>query len=114
MMRMHTFSRTDDGEGVMNIRGKPKRGRAAIRCGLPEDALGCGARVTWFARGSALVEGQRGVIELSGGRIRLRTDEGVLSICGSALTLCELSLDAAMIAGEQIHTLTYLKPGETP
>ena len=86
----------------------------AIGCSLPEDALGLGARVTWFARGSALVEGQRGVVELSPERIRLRTDAGVLSVCGRALTLRELSMDAAMITGEQIHALTYLKPGEKP
>ena len=95
----------------------PKRRRisaAALDAGLPEDALAGGARVTWFGRGSVLAEGQRGVVELSGERIRLRTDEGILCVCGRALTLCELSLDAAMIAGEQIHTLTYLRPGESP
>ena len=84
----------------------------ALQCSLPEDALGLGARVTWFAQGSTLVEGQHGVVELSPERIRLRTDTGVLSVCGSALTLRELSPDAAMIAGEQIYTLTYQRPGE--
>ena len=98
----------------MNMRGKRICSRAAVGCGLPEDALAGGARVTWFGRGSVLAEGQRGVVELSGERIRLRTDGGILCVCGRALTLRELSMDAAMIAGERIHTLTYLRPDESP
>ena len=59
--------------------------RLALTTGLPEDALGGGARVTLTGRTAALVEGQRGVIELSPGRIRLRTDGGVLTIAGEGL-----------------------------
>lgn len=82
--------------------------RMLLSGGLPQDALH-GARVTWFARSSALVEGQRGVIELTGERIRLRTDSGVLSIIGEEMTLRELSADAAMVEGTWIRTLSYDK-----
>ena len=54
-----------------------------------------------------LVEGQHGVVELSGACIRLRTKDGVLSVLGEALQLRELSLDAAMITGERVETVTY-------
>lgn len=79
----------------------------ALRSSLPEDALSSGARVTMMGRGSVLVEGQNGVIELSGGQIRLRTRDGVLCVQGKNLRLRELSSDAAMIAGDAIETATY-------
>ena len=75
--------------------------------GLPEDAVVGGARVTMMARGSVLIEGQRGVIELTTERIRLRTDKGVLSVLGSGLRLRELSPDAANITGDEVTTVTY-------
>ena len=81
----------------------------ALRSSLPEDALTSGARVTMIGRGCVLVEGQRGVVELGGGRIRLKTRDGVLSVLGERLELRELSSDAAMIAGERIETTTYAR-----
>lgn len=86
--------------------GKRNR-RLSLMCGLPEDVLSSGARVTLMGRDCVLVEGQRGVVELDESRIRLRTRDGVLSVMGAALRLRELSSDAAMIAGEQIDTATY-------
>lgn len=91
----------------MGRRGRIRR--MALRGHLPEDALTNGARVTMLGRGSVLVEGQRGVVELSGGRIRLKTKDGVLSVLGQALELRELSSDAAMIAGDRIETATYAR-----
>lgn len=84
--------------------------RRAFSLALPEDALASGARVTMIARSSVLVEGQRGVIELARSRIRLRTKKGVVSVCGGALRLEELSLDAAMISGDPITAVTYGRP----
>ena len=78
-----------------------------LRAGLPEDALGDSARVTMTGRTSVLVEGQHGVVELGAARIRLKTGEGVLSVMGERLRLEELSLDAAMIRGERIETVSY-------
>lgn len=86
---------------------KLRRIRRAITLTLPEDALASGARVTMIARSSVLVEGQHGVVELSCARIRLRTQKGVVAVCGSALRLEELSFDAAMISGDPITTVTY-------
>lgn len=87
---------------------KRDRGRRMIlMSGLPEDAVtGC-ARVTMTGRGAVLVEGQHGVVEMSGACIRLKTRDGVLSVLGDALRLQELSLDAAMIVGERVETVTY-------
>lgn len=89
--------------------GKRGMRRIALHSSLPEDALTSGARVTMIGRGSVLVEGQRGVVELSGCRIRLKTRDGMLSVLGRALELRELSADAAMIAGERIETATYAR-----
>lgn len=88
-----------------------KRGmrRIALSSSLPEDALTSGARVTMIGRGCVLVEGQRGVVELGSGRIRLKTQDGMLSVQGEALELRELSADAAMIVGERIETATYAR-----
>ena len=87
--------------------------RLALATGLPEDALGGGARVTLTGRSAVLVEGQRGVIELNPRRIRLRTDGGVLTVSGEGLRLRELSFDAAMIEGKDVMEATYAKtPGQ--
>ena len=92
--------------------GRSRVRRLALATGLPEDALGGGARVTLTGRSAALVEGHRGVIELGPGRIRLRTDGGVLTISGEGLRLRELSFDAAVIVGEDVLEATYAKtPG---
>lgn len=90
------------------------RRRIALRSSLPEDALTSGARVTMLGRGSVLVEGQRGVVELSNSRIRLRTRDGMLSVMGQALMLRELSADAAMIVGERIEAATYGRSDKQP
>lgn len=74
---------------------------------LPEDVLCSGARVTMMGRGAVLVEGQRGVVELGEGCIRLRTAQGVLNVGGEALILQELSSDAAMIRGSRIDWAGY-------
>ncbi|MGN0997717.1 MAG: YabP/YqfC family sporulation protein [Candidatus Ventricola sp.] len=92
------------------MRGTHRSRRMILKSALPEDALTRGARVTLIAQSSALVEGQRGVVELSDGRIRLRTAGGVLTVAGQGLRLHELSLDAAMIVGEPIVTVTYGRP----
>lgn len=89
---------------------KKRARRMILSSGLPEDAVSSGARVTMIGRGSVLVEGQRGVVELSESCIRLRTGCGVLSVTGSALRLQELSLDAAMIAGDSIVMAAYGRP----
>ncbi len=81
--------------------------RMILESGLPEDALTGGARVTLMGHTSALIEGQRGVIELAAARIRLKTDRGILTVIGRGLHLRELSLDAAMITGDDVTTVTY-------
>lgn len=87
-------------------KGAPK---LTLLSGLPEDVIHSGARVTLFGRGHAMIEGQSGVVELGVSRIRLRTKGGVLTVLGEALMLKEISMDAAMIAGERIDTITYAK-----
>ena len=99
--------------GMRGARGRRcermgKRSRQLmLRCGLPEDAVTGSARVTMTGRSAVLVEEQHGVVELSGACIRLRTRDGVLSVLGETLELRELSLDAAMITGERVETVTY-------
>ncbi len=91
------------------MRGKSRVRHLALRAGLPEDALGDSARVTMTGRSGVLVEGQRGVIELGETRIRLRTGGGVLTVTGERLRLRELSVDAALICGEDVETVSYGK-----
>lgn len=91
------------------MRRRRRSNGLSLRLGLPEDALGDNARVTMLGRTSVLVEGQHGVVELGGGRIRLKTGKGVLAVIGEHLRLEELSLDAAMIRGESIETVSYGK-----
>lgn len=91
------------------MRGKGRARRLALRVGLPEDALGGGARVTMTGRSGVLVEGQSGVIELGRSRVRLRTGGGVLTVMGEGLRLAGLSLDAALICGEDVETVSYGK-----
>ena len=92
------------------MRAKRRLQAAALSLELPEDALFSGARVTLTGQSSALVEGQQGVVELSASRIRLRTREGILSVCGSALCLRRLTRDAALITGDLVETVTYARP----
>lgn len=89
-----------------------KKPRSEMELGdLPLDALtGC-ARVTVMGRGALLVEGQSGVVELGAERIRLKTRDGVLTICGIGLALRELSLDAAKICAQRFEAVFY---GEAP
>ena len=86
--------------------GKRAR-RMMLACGLPEDAAVGGARVTLYGRAAVMVVGQRGVVEMSDNCIRLKTDSGVLAICGQELRLQELSLDAAMVYGADILSVGY-------
>lgn len=74
---------------------------------LPQDALGAHARIVMDGRCGVMVEGQRGVIELTEGRIRLQTPEGVVSICGEDLRLSELTRANAMISGKTVTTVTF-------
>lgn len=83
-----------------------------LALGLPEDAAVDCARVTLSGQSAALVEGQHGVVELSGNTVRLRTGRGVLTIRGEELTLKELSMDAALITGKRVTTATYAQRGE--
>lgn len=91
------------------MRSRNRAKHLALSVGLPEDALGDSARVTMTGRSGVLVEGQHGVIELGLGRIRLRTGGGVLTVTGERLRLKELSVDAALICGEDVTAVSYGK-----
>ena len=84
--------------------------RALEGCGLPTDALSDCARVMLTGRRSVAIEGERGVIELSPQRIRLRTGDGILNVDGSALELHALSASHARITGERIDAVSYQSP----
>ena len=90
--------------------GKYRARRWILATGLPEDALCDCARVTMTGQSVVLVEGQHGVIELSAGQIRLKTGKGVLTVAGEGMRLVELSLDAAVITGKRVETVTYGRP----
>ena len=91
------------------MRRKNRLAHLCIQSGIPADVLGSGARATLMGRTCVLLEGHRGVVELSQGRIRLRTGDGVMSVLGSGLELKELSVDTALVSGREIETMTYGK-----
>ena len=90
---------------------KRREQRLTLLCGLPEDVLD-GARVTMFGHRYVMIEGQRGMVELGENCMRLRTNGSVLTVLGQALEIRELSSDAAMIAGNRIDTVTYVRMTE--
>ncbi len=89
------------------MRGRERVKKLLLTGGLPEDALLDSARVTMNGRTSVLIEGQRGVVELSQAQIRLATGNGVLCISGAQLTLKELSPEMAVVTGESIDAAAY-------
>ena len=89
------------------MRGGETMKKLLLAGGLPEDALLDSARVTMNGRTSVMIEGQRGVVELSQEQIRLATGNGVLNIRGSLLTLRELSPEKAIVTGNPIDAAVY-------
>lgn len=81
--------------------------RWILKSSLPEDALTGAARITLHGNSTALIEGQRGVVEMCGTCIRLKSRSGVVSIRGNGLMLKELSVDAAMVQGAEISAVSY-------
>ena len=98
----------DDGRDWGDEMGKKREKRLTLMCGLPEDVPG-GTRVTMFGHRFVMIEGQRGMVQLGENCMRLRTGSSVLTVLGQALEIRELSADAAMIAGERIDTVTYVR-----
>ena len=88
--------------------GKKREKRLTLMSSLPEEMTD-GARVTMFGHRRVMIEGQRGMVQLGENCMRLRTDSSVLTVLGHALEIRELSADAAMIAGERIDTVTYVR-----
>ena len=98
----------DNGRDRGDEMGKKREKRLTLMCGLPEDVPG-GTRVTMFGHRYVMIEGQRGMVELGENCMRRRTGSSVLTVLGQALEIRELSADAAMIAGERIDTVTYVR-----
>ena len=98
----------DNGRDRGDEMGKKREKRLTLMCGLPEDVPG-GTRVTMFGHRFVMIEGQRGMVELGENCMRLRTGSSVLTVLGQELEIRELSADAAMIAGERIDTVTYVR-----
>ena len=98
----------DNGRDRGDEMDKKREKRLTLMCGLPEDVPG-GTRVTMFGHRFVMIEGQRGMVQLGENCMRLRTGSSVLTVLGQALEIRELSADAAMIAGERIDTVTYVR-----
>lgn len=88
------------------MRAKPRSRRWILGSELPDDAVAGAPRITLFGRRCALIEGHRGVVEMSDACIRFRSGSGVISIRGEGLEIRELSLDAAMVSGETIESVS--------
>ena len=93
------------------MRAKRRAGRWSLGSELPEEAFSGGSRITLFGRRCVLIEGHQGVVEMSDSCIRFRSSGCVIGIYGKELGIKELSLDAAMITGAAISTVSC---GESP
>lgn len=89
------------------MRRKPPLRRRMLSGVLPEDALTGAARITLSGKTAALIEGQHGVVEMSEKQIRLKSKGGIICIRGRNLKIRELSLDAAVIQGDEIDSVSY-------
>ena len=77
-----------------------ERTRAALReAGLPEDAALGTARMTMIGNGVMRIENHRGLLELTPERIRLRTQDGIVTVEGVELRLRILTAQDAEIEG---------------
>jgi len=77
---------------------------------LPEDILHGAARVTVLGCARALIENHRGIADIGEDCVKFMTRQGMLTVCGRALTLHEVRTDALSICGV-IATIAFPEGG---
>ncbi|MFO7173721.1 MAG: sporulation protein YqfC [Bacillota bacterium] len=87
------------------------RDRLTSLLDLPGDLLRDLARVTLVGDQHLAVENHRGLVEYTGGRVVLRTPQGMLAVTGNDMVIRQITADTVVLAG-QVTGLQFL--GESP
>ena len=73
---------------------------------LPSDTLGNRPKVTAIGRGEVMIENFKGIMDFADGVIRINTNNGVIKITGSAITIKEITVEEIIIGGK-ISNIDY-------
>lgn len=73
---------------------------------LPPDLFGNRPKVTAVGRGEVLIENFKGVMDFEEGMVRINTNNGVIRITGSGITIREITSEAIIIGGK-ISNIDY-------
>jgi len=73
---------------------------------LPPDLFGNRPKVTAVGRGEVLIENIRGIMDFDEGMVRINTNNGVIKITGSGITIKEITSEAIIIGGK-ISNIDY-------
>ncbi|HBR01658.1 MAG TPA: sporulation protein YqfC [Ruminiclostridium sp.] len=73
---------------------------------IPGDVIGDHPKVTAIGRGEVLIENFKGIMDFKDGMIRINTNNGVIKITGSLLTIREITSEE-MIIGGKISNIDY-------
>jgi len=73
---------------------------------LPPDLFGNRPKVTAVGRGEVLIENFKGIMDFEEGMVRINTNNGVIKITGSGITIREITSEAIIIGGK-ISNIDY-------
>lgn len=95
-------------------RGKKSDGESSKSLGerlarifeIPGDAVGSRPKVTAIGRGEVLIENFKGIMDFQDGIIRINTNNGVIKVMGSNLSIREITSEEIIIGGK-ISNIDY-------
>jgi sporulation protein YqfC len=73
---------------------------------LPPDLFGNRPKVTAVGRGEVLIENFKGIIDFNENMVRINTNNGIIRITGSGITIREITSEAIIIGGK-ISNIDY-------
>ncbi len=82
--------------------------RLGMALEIPQNTLLNVPRVTMIGAYQVYIENQRGVLEFTSERLRLRLVAGQLQITGKGLVIRQISGEEIFVEGEQIGSLTFI------
>lgn len=91
----------ESGQGTMGVGEK-----LAKLFELPPDLFGNRPKVTAVGRGEVLIENFKGIMDFQEDMVRINTNNGVIRITGSGITIKEITSEAIIIGGK-ISNIDY-------
>lgn len=91
----------EPGQGTMGVGEK-----LAKLFELPPDLFGNRPKVTAVGRGEVLIENFKGIMDFQEDMVRINTNNGVIRITGSGITIKEITSEAIIIGGK-ISNIDY-------